>query len=80
MQKCDFSVFWPEIPFSRKFGSEIQNCLLKVKFGTYTTPNVRDSVVMFIFSFRPEKPFLRELGPKIQNRQGSVMFIVSVFE
>ena len=47
--------FRPEIPFSGKFGSQNQNFLLEVKFGTETISNMQNSVVMFTFPVFDQK-------------------------
>ena len=65
-QKCRindnvyFFYFWPKIPFLGKFIPKNQNCLLKLKFRTYTNSNMWHSMAIFIFFFfRWEIPFFR---------------------
>ena len=50
-----FFHFWVEILFLGKFGFKIQSCLFKVKFGTYTNSNMRNSMTMFGFSVFDQK-------------------------
>ena len=45
-----FFCFQPEIPFLDKLGPKNQNCQFKLKFGTYTNSNMKDSMVALIFS------------------------------
>ena len=53
--------------FLYKFGSKNQNCLFKPKFGTYTNSNMKNIMVMFIFSvFDRKYPFLGILFQKIK--------------
>ena len=48
---CSFlSAFDWKYPFLGKFSTKIQNCLFKIKFDTYTNPNMQNSVVVFILS------------------------------
>ena len=42
--------FSPEIPFLSKFGPKSQNCLFKVKFGTQTSQNMQNSMMLLTFS------------------------------
>ena len=41
--------FWVEIPFLGKFCPKHQNSHFKLKFGTYTSSNMQNSMAMFIF-------------------------------
>ena len=45
-----FSCFWVEMPFLGKFHSKNQIYQFKQKFGTYTTSNMQNSMVIFTFS------------------------------
>ena len=57
--------FWLETPILGKFGQENQNCLLKLKFGTYANSNMQNLVVMFTFSiFDRNYPFWTNLVKK----------------
>ena len=44
-----------ETPFLGKFGPKNQNCQLKLKFGTQTNWNIRNSMAMFTFSVFDQK-------------------------
>ena len=60
-------LFWPEIPFSLKFGPKNQNCQCKLKFGTYTNSNMQNSMVIFIFfCFQSEMVFWANLVQKFK--------------
>ena len=48
--KVLFFCFWPKINFLSKFGPNNQNCLFKPKFCTKTYSNMKNSMIMFIFS------------------------------
>ena len=53
-----FFGFWVEISFLGQFGPKNLNCHLKLKFGTYTSSNMQNSMVMFIFfAFDRKYPF-----------------------
>ena len=57
---CCYSLFgfWVEIPFLGKFGPKSQNSHFKLKFGTYTSSNIQNSMVMFtLFVFDRKYPF-----------------------
>ena len=41
---------WKELPFLGKFGPKNQNCQFKLKIGTKTNLNIKNSMVMFTFS------------------------------
>ena len=45
-----FFCFRPEKPFLGKSGQKNQNCQFKLKFGTKTNLNKRNSMMMFNFS------------------------------
>ena len=45
-----FSCFWVEMPFLGKFHSKNQIYQFMQKFGTYTTSNMQNSMVIFTFS------------------------------
>ena len=45
-----FFCFRPEKPFLGKSGQKNQNCQFKLKFGTKTNLNKRNSKMMFSFS------------------------------
>ena len=45
-----FFCFRPEKPFLGKSGQKNQNCQFKLKFGTKTNLNKRNSMMMFTFS------------------------------
>ena len=47
---CLLFYFIPEIPFWARFGQKTQNCSFKVKFGTYTTSNLWNLLMMFIWT------------------------------
>ena len=54
-----------KIPFLGKFGRKNQNCQFKLKFGTKTNLNMKNSMVMFVFSiFYWKYPFLEEICSK----------------
>ena len=58
-----------------KFGPKSQNCQFKLKFGTQSNSNDKNSMVMLtFFCFRPEIPFLDEFGLKNQNCQFKLKF------
>ena len=63
-----FFCFRPEKPFLGKYGQKNQNYQFKLKFGTKTNLNMRNSMMMFTFSF------LGKFGPKIQNFLFKVKF------
>ena len=55
------------MPFLGKFGPKNQNCHFKLKFGTYTSSNMQNSMVMFIvFVFDRKYPFLANLVQKVK--------------
>ena len=61
-----FAYFTPEITFTGKFGLKNQNCLFKLKFGTWTNSNVPHSMVVdTFFCFRPELSILDKFCRKI---------------
>ena len=58
------TIFWTNLV------QYIKNCQLKVKFGTLTTSNMQNSMMMFIFSvFNQKYPFWAKLVQKNQNCQ-----------
>ena len=51
------------------------SCQCKLKFGTWTNPNLQNSmVVLNFFRFRLEVPFLRKSDRKYQTRQFNLKF------
>ena len=50
-----FFFFRPEILFLGKFGAKIQDCLLKVIFGTKTNSNMHNSMVVFAIAVLHQK-------------------------
>ena len=65
-ENCTFC-FSSEIHFLGKFGTKNQYCQFKLKFGTWSNPNMRNSVVMFTFSvFDWKYPFCANLVQKIK--------------
>ena len=55
------------LPFCTNMVQKIKNCLFKPKFGTYTNSNMKNIMVMFIFSvFDRKYPFLGILFQKIK--------------
>ena len=48
-------LFRKETAFLGKFGPRNQNCLFKMKFGTWTNSNMQISMVVFTFSVLDEK-------------------------
>ena len=60
---CDVHVFcfFPEITFLGQFGPEKQNCLFKLKFGTYAYSNMRNSMMVFIFLFEIRNTFFGQI-------------------
>ena len=61
--------FWVEIPFLGKFGPKHQNCHFKLKFGTYTSSNMQNSMMIFIylFFFDRKYPFWANLVQKVNS-------------
>ena len=47
--------FRPETPFLGKFGPKNQNCQFKLKFGTQTSSNMQNLMVMFTLSVFDQK-------------------------
>ena len=56
-----FVCFRLEILILCKFGPKIQNCFLRLKFGTKTNSNALNSTVLFVFCFGGEISFLEKL-------------------
>ena len=62
-----FFCFKPEKPFLGKSSQKNQNCQFKLKFGTKTNLNKRNSMMMFTFSvFDQKNPFWANLVQKIK--------------
>ena len=71
-----FFCFSVEIPFLGKLGPKNQNCHFMLKFGTYTNPNMQNSMVMFIFSvFDWKYPFWANLAQKVKIISWSWNFV-----
>ena len=63
-----FFCFRRRIPFLRKFGPKIQNCLFKVKLGIKTISNMQNFIIIFTFSVFIEKyPFWANLFQKVKT-------------
>ena len=55
-----------KIPFLGKFGSKkskSQSCQYKLKFGTQTNSNMKNSMTVFIFSVFDRKNYFQKLNP-----------------
>ena len=55
-----------QLPFLGKFGPKNRNCQFKLKIGTKTNANMKNSIVMFIFLFSTEVYFF-QICAKNQN-------------
>ena len=80
-----FICFWLEIPCLGKFCAKNQNCQFKLKFSTQINSNMKNSMMMLIFSvFDKMYPFLRNLFQKIKivfdlNMQNLMMIFIFFF-
>ena len=64
---CLLFLFWPEIPFSMKFGPKNQNCQFKLKISSFTNSSMQNSIVIFNFLiFNQKCSFWANLVPKIK--------------
>ena len=69
------SLFWARSTFFGKFGPKNRNCQIKIEFGTQTDSNIKNSVVMLIFSvFDWKYPFLGKI-----NFKKSILFVELIF-
>ena len=64
---CSFFLFLIGNTFLGKFAPKNRNCHFKLKFGTYTNSNMKNSMVMFIFFvFGRKYPFWANLVQNIK--------------
>ena len=69
-----FICFWLEIPCLGKFCAKNQNCQFKLKFSTQINSNMKNSMMMLIFSvFDKMYPFLRNLVHKFKISKPAII-------
>ena len=59
-----FFYFRSEILILRNFGTKNQNCLFRLTFGTETTSNMRNLLVMLTFPVFDRRYFFSKLDPR----------------
>ena len=80
-QQCLFYLFQTEnrYPFLGKFGPKNCNCQFKLKIGTQTNFNIKNSIMMFtFFCFRPEVQFFWKFIPKKNNNLLKLKFRIQI--
>ena len=62
-----FPFFRRETPFLGKLGAKNQNCQFKLKFGTYTSSNMQNSMVVITFSVFTKDSLIGQIWSKESN-------------